>query len=118
MTEVNTYRHHKLMTAPIREALPALYTSEGLEDVGEAIVQVKYFSPYAQHRWYVIEWDGNDIMYGFAVAPEAEWGYVSLSELEGAAGMNGKLPLVERDIHFTPKTVREAYRDDYGKDLP
>jgi hypothetical protein len=115
---VNTYRHHKLMTVPIREALPPLYANEELEDAGEALCVVKYFSPYAQHRWYITEWDGTDIMFGFAVAPEAEWGYVSLSELEAAAGMNGRLPLVERDIHFEPKSVREAYRADYGKDMP
>lgn len=117
MTTLQGLRRHKLLTAEGRKALPPLYTNEALEDPRDAVAHVKLFSPYSQHRWYLTEFDGEDLFFGLTVGHETEWGYLSLRELEGAALMGGRLPAVERDLHFEPKTVREAYRDDYGRDL-
>ena len=101
-------RRHKMLTAEDVKRLPALGTTDGQGD--EATVQVKYFCPYnGRHTILVTEWDGEDTLYGYVISPLGqdcdEWGYSSLSELANAAGMGGKLPLIERDCYFEPVTV-------------
>jgi hypothetical protein len=93
----------KLMTAAVRKALPPLYANakKPLED---AVVVVKFFSPYAQMTWYVTEFDGRDSMFGYCDLGMggAEWGYISLSELESLKVCRGRVQAVERDICWKP----------------
>ena len=92
-------RKQKLMPANIRAAMPALYSQESNPD---PTVHLKLFSPYSGATWYITEFDGQDIMFGWADLGhgEGELGYISLGELENA--YRGRLPLVERDTSFRP----------------
>ncbi len=93
----------KLLTNEILRKLPKLYGQEAKG--GEAIAQVKFFTPDAQWTWYITEFDGEDIMFGLVEGFEKELGYVRLSELKELRGPLG-LP-VERDRYFKPKKLSE-----------
>jgi hypothetical protein len=80
-----------------RETVPNLYTAEGDPD---PTVWVKLFTPDSIWTWYVLEWDGHDLCFGFVVGREQELGYFSLDEIAGIRGGLG-LP-VERDLYFEP----------------
>ena len=59
------------------------------------------------------EFNGDDIFFGFVIGFEPEFGYFSLSELESVRGPLGLL--IERDLHFEPKSLEELkdhYRDN------
>jgi hypothetical protein len=96
------------LTQEIRGRFPAWQSTDGQGDA--AIAQVKFFSPYSGWRWYATEFDGEDTFFGLVQGQSQELGYFSLSELESAARMNGKLPLVERDKYFTPCPLSEVRR--------
>jgi hypothetical protein len=92
------------MTKELSAKIPELYSQE---EVADPIVVAHYFSPYArQADWFVIEWDGEDLMFGLADLGYPELGYWTLSELESAR--RGSLPLVERDLHWTPVPLSEV----------
>ncbi len=105
ISNVNRFPHHamELLDAPGRAVLPELYANEkiGLN----AIAPIKFFTPDSNWTWYASEYDGKDLFFGLVTGFEVELGYFSYSELEGVRGGLG-LPL-ERDLHFTPKTLRE-----------
>jgi hypothetical protein len=103
-------RHQKLMTAALLKKIPALYTHENTPAERIPIV-VKFFSPYSNWTWYATEGEaqGDDfIFFGLVRGQEAEMGYFSLKELEGATSMGGRLPLVERDMYFGRHSLAEA----------
>lgn len=93
----------KLMTQEVRKKLPALYAQDGKG--GDAIVNVKFFTPDSSWTWYATEFDGEDMFFGLVDGQERELGYFSLAELHKARGPMG-LP-IERDLHWKPKTLRE-----------
>ena len=62
-------------------------------------------SPAAHPTWYASEFDGEDIFFGLVIGLEIELGYFSLSELRSVKGPM-KL-LIERDLHFEPKSIQE-----------
>jgi hypothetical protein len=100
-------RGHKLVTKELLTKLPQLYSQE---DKGlEALARVKFFSPYSNWTWYATEFDGEDIFFGYVEGFENELGTFSLSELDKATfKMYGvEVPAVERDLHWTPKTLKE-----------
>lgn len=91
-------RRHNLLTTELRRNLPALYATDG-DDSARAVV--KFFSPYTGSTWYAFEFDGDDTFFGWAETHHGcgEFGYFSYRELQAAAGMGGRLPLVERDCY-------------------
>lgn len=91
------------MTKEIRQRLPKLKDTENEKD---PIVQVKFFSPWMNWSWYVIEFDGDDVFFGRVEGFEREWGYFNLSELESLRGPGG-VPAVGRDLHFKPTRISE-----------
>lgn len=97
----------KLLTKEIERNLHALYSQEGKGM--NAIVQVKFFNPCGHGTWFATEYDPiRRLFFGWAeIHPDCgELGYFSLDELEGV-----QLPFglrIERDLHFTPKTLSEA----------
>jgi len=99
-------RRHLLLTQEIRDTLPPLYNSEKHPEK-EAVAVVKFFSPYNGWRWYAVEFDGEDIFWGYVEGWEKEWGTFSLSELASATIAGGLVPAIERDCFFTPKKVGE-----------
>ena len=97
----------KLLTKADEKMLPVLYSQEHVED---PLVRVKWFSPYSGYRWYAYEGelneDGDWQFFGLVTGHESELGYWTLSELD-VKGMNGKLPLVERDMYWTPTRLSQ-----------
>ena len=63
----------------------------------------KFFTPDSFWTWYVSEFDGDDLFFGWVVGLEKEFGYFRLSELCCARGPFG-LP-IERDLHFVPSRL-------------
>ena len=91
------------MTNELREKLPPLYSQEHEED---PLVICKFFTPDSNWTWYVLEFDGEDLFFGWVVGFEKELGYFSLSELEQARGPLGFS--IERDIHFRSARLSEV----------
>jgi len=102
----------KLLTAKIKAALPPLYSTEDTPCDDKEII-VRFFNPMGAQTWDIAEGsqqDGGDWLLfgkcdlGFGCA---EWGYVSLSELQAI-----KLPLgmgIERDILVGPSELHPEW---------
>ena len=62
--------------------------------------------------FYICEYDGNDLMYGFAILggdlPNSEWGYFSLSELAETASLN-------IDYYWIDKSIEAALYNSYPR---
>lgn len=93
---------HELMPSWLRRLLPPLYATEYDPD---PIAQVKYFTPDAGWSWFGVEFDGQDIFYGYVEGFERELGYFALQELEQARGPLGLR--IERDLHFQPTRLSQ-----------
>lgn len=93
----------ELLTIEVTEQLPPLYSTEGIE-LEEKTAIVKFFTPDSNWTWYAVEYDGNDLFFGYVVGFVGEWGYFSLSELKSVRGPLG-LP-IERDLHFDPQPIK------------
>lgn len=104
----------QLMTKEIRKKLPSIGTHNQHEtDLKLISVPVKFFNPAGPGYWYIIEWDGKDIMFGLcALLPDpatpAELGEVSLSELKSIRGAFGLG--IERDRHWKG-SLADAYNE-------
>jgi hypothetical protein len=92
----------KLITKELARSLPPLYSSESDPD---PMVQCKFFFPDFHWTWYGIEFDGEDIFFGFVDGDFPELGYFSLNELVANRGKWG-MP-VERDRSFVPCRLSE-----------
>lgn len=75
----------QLMTQEIAEQLPPLGSTEHIP-LEEKIVVCKFFTPDSSWSWYACEFDGRDLIFGYVVGLEAEWGYFSLQELQSVSG--------------------------------
>jgi hypothetical protein len=96
----------EILDAESRAVLPELYSNESLGL--EAIAPVKFFTPDGSWTWYPTEYDGKDTFFGLVSGFEVELGYFSLTELESVRGQLGLS--VERDLYFTPTTLRELQK--------
>lgn len=98
----------KLLTQGIRDKLPALYATDGV-DLEEKVIVCRFFSIVSNWVWYVFEGspEGDDFrFFGWVHGFEKEMGYFMLHELEGIKGLGG-IPGIERDIHFKSKKVKD-----------
>lgn len=93
---------------PIPNPLPKLYSQDGKGK--DAIVQVKLFNPCGVGTWYLTEYDPKErVAFGWCDLGDpdcAEFGYISIEELEGI-----RLPFglsIERDIHWKPAPLKEC----------
>ncbi len=66
----------QLLTKEITTKLPFLYTQEDIEDPK---VIVKFFAVWTNWTWYGIEFDGEDLFFGYVAGDFPELGYFSLS---------------------------------------
>ena len=101
----------ELLTAELRQNLPALYGQEHVED---PIVHAKFFTPDSSWTWYVTEGSPDDDdfrFFGYVCGLANEWGYFMLSELESVRGPMG-LP-IERDLYFKPGPFSRAVPDEH-----
>ena len=92
----------QLLTKELMGAIPKLYETEEIE-LEDKTIHAKFFTPWSNWTWYVIEFDGENQCFGFVKGLDAEFGYFSLSELESVEGPFGLK--VERDIQFQPTKV-------------
>jgi hypothetical protein len=99
----------ELLDIESRAILPELYSGEKLGL--DALARVKFFTPDANWTWFASEYDGADTFFGLVSGFEVEFGYFSLIELEGVTGALG-LP-VERDLYFSPQTLRDLKNEQH-----
>ena len=93
----------ELLPNELRVQLPLLYSQEHEED---PLVICKFFTPDSNWTWYALEFDGEDLFFGWVIGFEQELGYFCLSELAEARGPLGLA--IERDIHFSPTRLSEV----------
>ncbi len=91
-----------LLTKALRKQLPPLYSQE---DVADPMVICKFFYPDFSWTWFAIEYDGEDLFFGFVDGDFPELGYFCLSELMQNRGKLG-MP-IERDLYFKPCRLSE-----------
>jgi len=98
-----------LMTQDLAKIIPGLYKTE---ESTNPMVQCKFFLPGTKWTWYVTEYDGEDVCFGFVVGDYPELGYFTISELES---VSGPLSLrVERDRYFRPVPLKQIMQQ-FGK---
>ena len=112
--KADCFRGHKMLTKKLADEAPTPYSTH---DQGEqAMVFVKWFSPYTGWTWYATELDpATGQAFGLVSGDEIEIGYFNIWELGAQTKMNGKLPIVERDCYFKPCTLGEAYEMSKGQ---
>jgi hypothetical protein len=79
---------------------------------------IKLFTVDSSWTWYLMEYDGDDLLFGLAVGLETEFGYVSLRKLQSVTNPMGLH--IERDLWFRPTPVRELpeYKERWGDGGP
>ena len=94
----------KLLTRELRDRLPVIGATERDADPSAC---VKLFLPGTRWTWYLLEFDGDDLLFAFVKSglddAYDELGYVSLAELEQLRHPLGFR--VERDIWFEPMSL-------------
>lgn len=108
MSETQRARRGHDFMPPADLEVPALYATDGTPAEAKLIL-LHYFS--AAGDWWIAELDQETgLAFGYArlaAFPEgAEWGYVSLPELEAVNAHHG-LVIVERDLDWTPRKFGE-----------
>ena len=78
----------KLLPKEILDKLPKLYSQE--KKGGDAVVIVKFFTPWSSWTWYATEYDPVErTFFGLVDGFEKELGYFSLDELADVTGPGG-----------------------------
>jgi hypothetical protein len=95
---------HGLVAAAKAAQLPGLYSTDGQGN--DAIARLKFFTPWSNWTWYVLEFDGDDECFGLVQGHQEELGSFSLAELEAIRGRWGLR--VERDLHFEPQPLSKV----------
>jgi hypothetical protein len=99
-----------MLTKEIRKRIPKIGTQDGLG--GDAIIHVKFFTPWSNWTWYALEGepvldkDGKEvdfIFFGFVEGLEKEYGSFTLNELCSVRGPVGLR--IERDRYFGPQPL-------------
>lgn len=95
----------KLMTKQLEKLLPPIKATAG-KSMEFITVPVKFFHPFSNLRWYVMELDPTTgEMFGYVTGGTngGELGYLPSMDEFKALRVKG-LP-VERDLHWDPKTL-------------
>ena len=88
------------------DQLPRLYETEETP-LREKLVRLHFF--IANCDWYVVEFDGDDLFWGYAILGDpdmAEWGYISFQELRQLKIRPGFE--VDRDLYWKPTKASEV----------
>ena len=108
--------------------MPALYDTEKV-DANDKIIHARLFALGSAATWLIAEYRpeeklayGYSDLYGQGRDGGAEWGYISIAELEelkwprqrdpNAPDFEFAIPQVEVDAHFTPKKFSECIGED------
>ncbi len=106
MSEDTYPADYTILPDEIKKALPPLRSQSEETD---PMVIAKFFCPWGAATWWVFEYDGEDILFGFAYLlneESAELGYISKKDLESIRGFGGLR--IERDHNFEPKKLSQA----------
>lgn len=102
----------RLINRQLESTLPALYATDSTPAEDKQVI-CKFFALGSAATWLICEYDpegrvffGYADLFGQGTYGGAEWGYISLEELESLR--LGSIPRVERDIHFTPRKFSEC----------
>lgn len=105
------FRDKLLELVQVVEAMPVTYAQDGLGD--DAVVHLHYF--YGGGDWWFTEKDvdgGVDQAFGMVdLGHGPELGYISIAELV-------RLKVMDLDLHWVPKTLREVKASRYGVKKP
>ena len=86
--------------------IPRLYRTEACP-LPDKLIYMHFF--LAGCDWYIAEFDGQDIFWGFAILNNdylnAEWGYISFSELKNLDLLYLE---VDRDLYWKVRPAREV----------
>lgn len=88
------------------DKIPRLYATEQIS-LAEKIIHLHFFIGGCD--WYVAEYDGDDLFWGYANLNDeqnAEWGYVSFSELRSLSVRGIEIDCELEDF-WQPKPVSE-----------
>ncbi len=108
-------RRHKLMTKELGATIPAIRSTANVEDSDDVLARAKLFCPYNGWRWYITEWDPQTgECFGLIEGSETEWGYFDLTELAETT-VFGRVPAIERDLYWKPKTIGEIRSESRGR---
>lgn len=93
--------------------IPASMNIPSLGESGEdSLAVVKLFFPVGSAAWWISEYDReNDTAYGYVCLDDpgsAEYGYISISELEDMTVMGMK---VQRDHDFIPTLLSDIEKE-------
>ena len=74
-------------------------------------IVAKFFDPYGDWSWYVMNQDPDDpdYLWGIVKGNEVETGSFSLSELASIHAHG--YPRIERDMYFEPRTAQRVWDD-------
>lgn len=104
-TETQRLRRGHDFYPPADATVPRLYETEG-QPFAEKVLHLHYFAGGCD--WWLAEYDPSEgLGFGYACLGDpdnAEWGYVSLPELEGV-NLHDGLVIVERDLHWSPSVA-------------
>lgn len=96
--------------------LPQIDSTDSIP-FNEKTIAARLFALGSPATWLIAEYCPTErVAFGYADlfgqggAGGAEWGYVSIAELESLYFMG--IPRIEVDAHFTPKPFRECVRPD------
>ena len=83
--------------------IPPLYATESTP-AEDKVICARLFALASAATWYIVEFDPEEqVAFGYADLGDptcAEWGYVSIAELESLRWLG--VPRVELDANFTP----------------
>ncbi len=101
---------NRLFTKTAFKKVPPLYSQEFAGD--KAIARVKFFSLTSGWRWYITEYDPETgTAFGLVQGHEIELGHISVTELQELNDNFRKhgfrFPPIERDLHYSAKTLGE-----------
>jgi hypothetical protein len=126
-TAAKLNRWQKLLTAAQARALPPLYSQDGKGL--NAVAHVKFFC--GGLTWFATEFDpAEGLFFGYCYnhsMPDcSELGYFSAAEISARQvpsiarqhdGSFRMTPVVERDLHFTAKTIKAAVKELTGREI-
>ena len=85
------------------ESYPALYKTEDIK-TDEKMLYLRFYEQSSGWEWYLSEYDPDDkIAFGYVKGFESEWGYFSITEMQG-------IPTIKRDYEFEPTKFKELYK--------
>jgi hypothetical protein len=103
----------QLLTDAIKKILPALYSTEETPCADKEII-VRFFNPMGNQSWEIAEGseqeDGDWLLFGLCDLGfgMAEWGYVTLNELQSVQAGLGLG--IERDICVGAESLHPEWR--------